>query len=46
MNVKSFFPSVINKWPFQEHFPSITLPTPTARLHFVSEFKKHFYTLA
>ena len=38
MNMKSFFPSVTNKWIFQDHLPSKTLSTPTARFYLGSEF--------
>ena len=41
-----FFPSVTNKWPFQDHFSSITLSTPRARVNTVSEFKTDYHILA
>ena len=34
MNAKSFFPSVINKWPLQDHLKSITPPNSRSRFHF------------
>ena len=32
------FPSITDKQPFQDHLPSITLPTLKARFNFVGEF--------
>ena len=42
MTIQSIFPMVIDKWSFQDHFLSITLPTPIARVlrffHFIVAF--------
>ena len=45
MNV-SFFSTVTNKWPFQEHIPSITLPTQELDSTFLVIFKTYYYILA
>ena len=39
MTINSLFPSVTNKWPFQDNLPCTTLLIPRTRFHSVSEFK-------